>query len=108
MHATETHTIAPARSVPARPLIEGPSAWIGADMRRREAAWTYRFSSSEIAEIEAAAKAVQGRGLDIAEIRRAVFPLPQLGPGVARLRAEVLDGRGFVLLRGLPVEDRPI
>ena len=25
-----------------------------------------------------------------------------------RLRAEVLDGRGFVLLRGMPVEDRPI
>jgi hypothetical protein len=25
-----------------------------------------------------------------------------------RLRAEVLDGRGFVLVRGLPVEDRPI
>ena len=25
-----------------------------------------------------------------------------------RLRDEVLNGRGFVLLRGLPVEDRPI
>ena len=108
MHATETHTIAPARPVPARPLIEGPSAWIGAEMRRREAEWTYRLLPSEIAEIEAAAKAVQVRGLDLAEIRREDFPLPTLGPVLDRLRTEVLDGRGFVLLRGLPVEDRPI
>jgi hypothetical protein len=108
MHATETHTIAPARSVPARPPIEGPSAWIGAEMRRREAEWTYRLSPSEIAEIEAAAKAVQARSLDLAEIRCEDFPLPTLGPVLDRLRTEVLDGRGFVLLRGLPVEDRPI
>jgi hypothetical protein len=108
MHTTETQVIVPARSVPSRPSIEGPSAWIGADMRRREAEWTYRFSPSEIAEIEAAAKAVRARGLDIAEIRREDFPLPTLGPVFDRLRAEVLDGRGFVLLRGMPVEDWPI
>jgi hypothetical protein len=108
MHATETQFIAPARSVPSRPLIEGPSARIGADMRRREAEWTFRFSPSDIAEIEAAVKAVRARGLDIAEIRREDFPLPTLGPVLERLRTEVLDGRGFVLLRGLPVDDRPI
>jgi TfdA family taurine catabolism dioxygenase TauD len=108
MHTTETQVIVPARSVPSRRSIEGPSAWIGADMRRREAEWTYRFSPSEIAEIEAAAKAVRARGLDIAEIRCEDFPLPTLGPVFDRLRAEVLDGRGFVLLRGMPVEDWPI
>ena len=92
----------------SRRLIEGPSAWIGADMRGREAEWSYRLSPSEIAEIEAALKLVQARGLDIADIRREDFPLPTLGPVLDRLRAEVLDGRGFVLLRGVPVEDRPI
>jgi hypothetical protein len=88
--------------------IEGPSAWIGADIRGREAEWSYRLSPSDIAEIEAALKSVQARGLDIAAIRRDDFPLPTLGPVLDRLRAEVLDGRGFVLLRGVPVEDRPI
>jgi hypothetical protein len=34
--------------------------------------------------------------------------LPTLGPVLDRLRAEVLDGRGFALLRGMPVEERPI
>src|ERR1700704_6384541 len=93
---------------PSRRLIEGPSAWTGGDMRGREAEWSCRLSPSEIAEIEAALKLVQARGLDIAEIRREDFPLPTLGPVLDRLRAEVLDGRGFVLLRGVPVQDRPI
>ena len=45
---------------------------------------------------------------DIADIRREDFSLPTAGPVLDRLRAELLDGRGLVLLRGLPVEDRPI
>jgi hypothetical protein len=77
-------------------------------MRAREGEWTYQLSSQEIAEIDIAVGVVQARGLDIADIRREEFPLPTLGPTLERLCAEVLSGRGFVLLRGLPVEDRPI
>ena len=51
---------------------------------------------------------MQARGLDIADIRRDDFPLPTLGPVLDRLRIEVLDGRGFVLVCGMPVEDRPM
>ncbi|HVC61445.1 MAG TPA: TauD/TfdA family dioxygenase [Acetobacteraceae bacterium] len=93
---------------PPRKPVEGPSAWVGAELARNPEAWTYRLSGPDIAEIEAASAAVRARGLDIAEIRRVDFPLPTLGPVLDRLRGEVLDGRGFVLLRGLPVEDRPI
>ena len=93
---------------PARRPIEGPTAWTGAEMRGREAEWSYRLSPSEVAELEAALQSVQALGLDIADIRREHFPLPTLGPALERLRAEVLNGRGFVLLRGVPVEDRPI
>jgi hypothetical protein len=95
-------------TVTSRPLIAGPSAWTGADKRGREADWSYCLSPSEIAEIEAATQAVLGRGLDLADVRREDFPLPTLGPVLDRLRVDVLDGRGFVLLRGMPVEDRPI
>jgi hypothetical protein len=108
MPATETNAVAPARPGSSRPLVEGPSAWVGADMRGRDAEWSYRLSPPEIAEIETAVQAVRARGLDIADIRRGDFPLPRLGPVLDRLRGEVLDGRGFVLLRGLPVEDRRI
>ena len=96
--AVDQHTL--------RPLVTGRSAWIGADLAKRPDEWTYRLSPSETAEIEAATAKVLGH--DIATIARAEFPLPTLGPVLDRLRDEVLNGRGFVLLRGLPVADRPI
>lgn len=108
MSVIDAEAVTPSPALPVWPRIEGPCAWIGADMRKREAEWTYRLSSAESAEIETAVKAVQSRGLDLAQIRRGDFPLPTLGPVLDRLRREVLDGRGFVLLRGMPVEDRPI
>lgn len=95
-------------AAPPRPPIEGPSAWYGPDLAQRPGEWTYHLSAAEIAEIEAATAAVRARGLDIADIRRADFPLPTLGATLDRLRGEVLNGRGFVLIRGLPVEDHPI
>src|SRR3954471_18718245 len=76
-----------------RPLVAGPSAWIGADMAKRPDDWTYRLSPFQIAEIEAATALVSGR--DIAAITRSDFPLPTLGPELHRLRDEVLTGRGF-------------
>jgi hypothetical protein len=93
---------------PPRPLVEGPSAWIGRDLRAREDEWIYPLSAAEIAEIERATEAVRDRGLDIADISRADFPLPTLGARLDRMRDEILNARGFVLIRGLPVESRPI
>ncbi len=108
MAVTDIDVVTAAQRPPARRLIEGPSAWTGAEMRRREAEWTYRLAPAEVAEIEAAVGAVRARGLDLADIRHEDFPLPRLGPVLDRLRGEVLDGRGFVMLRGMPVEDRPL
>jgi hypothetical protein len=96
-----------AASIP-RPLVSGPSAWIGPDLAQRPEAWTYTLSAGEIAEIEAATAMVHRLGMAIADIRRSDFPLPTLGPVLDQLRHDVLNGRGFVLMRGLPVEDRPI
>src|ERR1700693_834243 len=108
MGTADSNVMTPTRDLPLRQPISGPAAWIGADMRGREAEWSYRLSPAQIAEIEAALTAVGGRGVDIADIRREDFPLPKLGPVLDRLRAEVLEGRGFVLLRGVPVENRPV
>ncbi len=93
---------------PPRPLIEGPSAWIGAELARRPADWTYQLSATEVAEIERAAAGVRARGLDLGELARADFPLPTLGPTLDGLRGEILNGRGFVLLRGWPVAGRAL
>lgn len=104
MSAAASTVSAPIR----RPPIEGPSVWFGQDMAARESDWTYVLTPSDVAEIEAALASVLARGLDIAAIRQADFPLPRLGPVLERLRHDVLEGRGFLRLRGMPVEDRPI
>ena len=52
--------------------ITGPAAWIGADMKNREAEWTYRLSPSDVAELESAAAAVRSRGLELAAITREI------------------------------------
>lgn len=106
MSATDTTVM--TRPTQARRLVEGPSAWTAADMRQREAEWSYRLTPAQVAEIETATGAVRSRGLDLASIRRADFPLPTLGPVLDRLCDDVLNGRGFVMLRGMPVENRPI
>ena len=108
MSVADAHVMTAPRPVSSRRPVEGPSAWTAADMRGPQAEWSYRLSPSQIAEIEAALQAVRARGLDIAAIRREDFPLPTLGPVLERLRDEVLHGRGFVMLRGVPVEERPI
>ncbi|MBV8775846.1 MAG: TauD/TfdA family dioxygenase [Alphaproteobacteria bacterium] len=94
-----------ASALPRR-LVEGPSAWIGAELARRPEQWIYPLSALEIGEIEAAVARVRGR--DLALLGRADFSLPTVGPKLDALRVEVLNGRGFVLIRGLPVEGKPI
>jgi len=89
-----------------RPFVEGPSAWIGAELARHPEEWIYPLSAAEIAEIETTVDRLRGR--DLAELSASDFVLPTLGPVLDRMREEVLNGRGFVLIRGLPVEGRPI
>ena len=95
-----------AASTIPRPLIEGPSAWFGPDVAQRPETWIRTLSDVELAEIDRAVRGIAGR--DLAGVTRADFPLPTLGPVLDGLRQEVLNGRGFVLLRGLPVEDHDI
>ena len=93
---------------PPRPVIEGPSAWIGAEQTKRSAEWIYPLTPAEIGEIERAAADLRARGLDLGEITRRDFPLPTLGPKLETMRAAVIDGRGFVMIRGLPVDGRKL
>jgi hypothetical protein len=90
---------------PPRPLVEGPSAWIGAELARRPEQWVYTLSTAEIGEVEGEVARLRGR--DLAGLTRADFSLPTLAPVLDGMREDVLNGRGFVLIRGLPVEGRP-
>ncbi len=85
------------------PEIQEPSSWYGQDLATRRN-WIEALSESEISEIETATKQLSDAGTEIPAIRRQDFSLPMLGARLQRMLDEVLNGRGFVLIRGLPVE----
>ena len=84
--------------------IDGPAAWRGRDFKDADA-FTHRLTDDEIAEVDAAVRAIIDRRIDHIAIDRENFALPQLGKRLARIRDGVLlGGRGFIVLRGVPVE----
>ena len=88
------------------PALHGRAAWVGPAMAAR-GDWLEHFSAAEVAELEIAATALAHDGSASAAPKSSAVPLPRLAPRLARIRAEVLRGRGFVLLRGLPVQRWP-
>ena len=83
--------------------ITGPDAWRADAMRERDD-WVHVLSETEIDEIGAAVEAADTGDRPIAGIGREDFQLPVFGPVLDAIREELLRGRGFVLIRGLPVE----
>jgi hypothetical protein len=85
-------------------LLDGPSVWRGRDFAGSDS-WIRRFSDAEVAEIDSAMRACRRRGMPVLDIRPENFPLPSLGPELGRVRDDIVHGRGFTFLRGLPVAD---
>ena len=85
------------------PAISGASAWFGPDVAARTD-WIEPLSPAEISEIEAAGQRLMQSEIDWQTLRPEDFPLPTLERRLPGILDDVLEGRGFVLLRGLPVE----
>lgn len=88
--------------------IEGPSAWYGSEISMRPDEWTYQLTQEDLDEIQDAVAAVRKAGTSILAVNKDEFPLQTLGPTLQKIQAEVVTGRGFVLIRGLPVSDLTI
>jgi hypothetical protein len=87
----------------ARGPIAGPAAWRGAELAGRRD-WIVPLAPAQIDELERARTAARATGRPLAALRREDFPLPGLAPAVAAWARELAEGRGFLLVRGLPVE----
>lgn len=81
--------------------VAHPSAWTGPVIAKQASSWIHRFSESELSELHAAVGSVRAASIPLESITRETFALPTLGGTLERLLAEVQDGRGFVLLRGM-------
>ena len=87
----------------AREPLRVPAAWRGAELARDES-WIVRLEDGPIDELDRARAAVRERGLSLDAMTRDDFPLPGLAESIAGWRHEIDQGRGFLLLRGLPVQ----
>jgi hypothetical protein len=85
-----------------REIISGPAAWIG-PLIQHDPSWIYHLDAADIAEIEAALAHVKRSGARIPFAADA-FPLPRFAAALDRLLDEIENGRGFVLIRGIPRE----
>ncbi|MFT5392048.1 MAG: hypothetical protein ACI8PT_002244, partial [Gammaproteobacteria bacterium] len=83
--------------------IAAASAWTRAEVEANDD-WTHVLTDAEIDDLDRALRGVRGRPGKLSDIFQSDFPLPVLAPRLAELEVDVRTGRGFSLLRGIPVE----
>ena len=82
--------------------ISGPSAWYSNQMEDNKN-WIYYLSKSEIQEIKQAI--LDTKDLQIIQLNASNFVLPRLKIKLKKILNDLISGRGFVLLKGLPIKD---
>jgi hypothetical protein len=80
------------------------SAWKGEDLAKRPEDWTYRLSGADLSEIDAALSLARASGKSATKLASGDFRLERLAATFARIATEVNEGRGFFLIKGLPIE----
>jgi hypothetical protein len=83
------------------PEVRDRSAWYG---DTDETDWVKQISADQIEEVEAALRQLERVGVESEKITAEKVPLPTLAPRLRAMLDEVLNGRGFVLIKGLPIE----
>lgn len=83
--------------------INGPAAWRGRDFTD-DRRWIHVLTPEAIALLDSALAHLKSRGLRYPDFDRDDFPIHALAPDLAGYADELENGRGFLLLRGLPVQ----
>ena len=82
-------------------VLETDCEWT-ADQVADPTAWTEILTGAEIAEIDAALVHARSVSDDLLAIGKDQFPLPTLGKRLEAIEQTLINGRGFVRMRGLP------
>ena len=83
---------------------DGPAAWTKTQMLS-DVSWSLDWSTEQINELIMAGKHFLSLGLPLEDISTENFPLQTCQTIIDKVLAELLQGRGFILLRGLPVHE---
>lgn len=83
-------------------LVRDRSAWVAAD-HQSNTAWLYELTAADLSEIDSAVASVKAAGLTPPNFVAEQFSVPEFGRKLAVQARELEQGRGFFLLRGLPI-----
>jgi Taurine catabolism dioxygenase TauD, TfdA family len=92
-------------SVLSKPA-EGPMTWHGSDLRKENIA--FDFSRAQAAALEDVLLRVRTAGLEVADIKPEHCRHPALDDTLCHVFNEIQNGRGIVILRGIPVTDHSV
>jgi hypothetical protein len=81
-------------------ILEPQCEWTADDVADEER-WTEMLSPAEQEEVDAALRHALTVSDDVLELEREHFPLPTLAHRIARIEDELINGRGFVRIRGV-------
>ena len=85
-----------------RPL-EAHANWT-ADTVADPTEWTHQLTTEHIAELDNALAVARSRTDEVLDVTADDFPLPTLAPVLSDIASQLIDGRGFHRIAGLPVE----
>ena len=83
--------------------IGHPNAWRRSDFSSKDD-FAFDLAQRHVGALETAIAGVRRRGLAREAVAKADMPLPEIAAEIAAWRREISARRGFVLLRGFPVE----
>lgn len=84
-------------------IVTDRRAWSGGDFSGK-AEVTHTLGRRAVAALHEVVAPLLPRARDVAALSRAHFAHPDLAEALAPLYAEVRDGRGFVVIRGIPID----
>jgi hypothetical protein len=87
-----------------QPRILEPQCEWTADQLADESIWTERFDAGECEELDAALRHALAKSDDVLDIDRDDFPLLNLQARLLEIERELINGRGFVRIRGVDRE----
>jgi hypothetical protein len=86
-----------------REPLRTPATWLGPELLKSDD-WIHRLSHAEVSDLERALAHAKGTGKSMGKLTRADFPLPVLGAAIRGWLEALQRGRGFLNVRGIPVE----
>ncbi len=86
-----------------REPVTDKSAWVAEDYRR-DRSWLYELTEKDLAALHSALQNVKTKGLTPPNFGREEFPIGGLAARIEQMTREFDNGRGFFVVRGLPIE----